>query len=80
MVTVLHPLLFGYSPSNFHSLGGNQFMYILKGIADQTRGRQNLREDFITFYNFFPLGKNRCGWGRTPTAAAASGWHVLVNT
>ena len=29
-MTVLRPLLFGYSPSNFHSLGeGNQFMYIL---------------------------------------------------
>ena len=30
IMTVLRPLLFGYSPSNFHSLGeGNQFMYIL---------------------------------------------------
>jgi len=29
-MTVLRPLLFGYSPWNFHSLGeGNQFMYIL---------------------------------------------------
>ena len=29
-MTVLRPLLFGYSPSNFHSLGeGNQFVHIL---------------------------------------------------
>jgi len=29
-MTILRLLLFGYSPSNFHSLGeGNQFMYIL---------------------------------------------------
>ena len=32
-MTVLRPLLFGYSPSNFHSLGeGNQFLYILKCV------------------------------------------------
>ena len=29
-MTILRPLLLGYSPSNFHSLGeGNQFMHIL---------------------------------------------------
>jgi len=33
-MTVLRPLLFGYSPSNFHSLGeGNQFMYILMCVG-----------------------------------------------
>ena len=48
-MTILCPLLFGYSPSNFHSLSeGNQFMYILMWVGRFSPRWETIRRSFFT--------------------------------